>query len=90
MKRRLKRIWRVIENSELDISNAASHIGKHRERQEQLEIVADEARVLLAELRQPAAPQMRRPYRGANQLRNAANIRSAAAFTKTGRPCQAS
>ena len=48
MKRRLKRIWRVIENSELDISNAASHIGKH---QEQLEIVADEARVVFSEHR---------------------------------------
>ena len=45
VRRRLDRVWHVIENSELDISDATSRIREHRERQEKLEIAAEEARV---------------------------------------------
>ena len=45
----LDRVWHVIENSELDISDATSRIREHRERQEKLEIAAEEARALLSE-----------------------------------------
>ena len=51
MRRRLDRVWHVIENSELDISDATSRIREHRERQEKLEIAAEEARALLSERR---------------------------------------
>ena len=49
VRRRLDRVWHVIENSELDISDATSRIREHRERQEKLEIAAEEARALLSE-----------------------------------------
>ena len=49
--RRLDRVWHVIKNSELDISDATSRIREHRERQEKLEIAAEEARALLSERR---------------------------------------
>ena len=51
VRRRLDRVWHVIENSELDISGATSRIREHRERQEKLEIAAEEARALLSERR---------------------------------------
>ena len=51
VRRRLDRVWHVIENSELDISDAISRIREHRERQEKLEIAAEEARALLSERR---------------------------------------
>ena len=51
MRRRLDRVWHIIENSELDISDATSRIREHRERQEKLEIAAEEARALLSERR---------------------------------------
>ena len=51
VRRRLDRVWYVIENSELDISDATSRIREHRERQEKLEIAAEEARALLSERR---------------------------------------
>ncbi len=41
MRRRLDRVWHIIENSELDISDATSRIREHRERQEKLEIAAE-------------------------------------------------
>ena len=49
VRRCLDRVWHVIENSELDISDATSRIREHRERQEKLEIAAEEARALLSE-----------------------------------------
>ena len=49
VRRRLDRVWHVIENSELGISDATSRIREHRERQEKLEIAAEEARALLSE-----------------------------------------
>ncbi len=51
VRRRLDRVWHVIENSELDISDATSRIREHRDRQEKLEIAAEEARALLSERR---------------------------------------
>ena len=51
VRRCLDRVWHVIENSELDISDATSRIREHRERQEKLEIAAEEARALLSERR---------------------------------------
>ena len=51
VRRRLDRVWHIIENSELDISDATSRIREHRERQEKLEIAAEEARALLSERR---------------------------------------
>ncbi len=51
VRRRLDRIWHVIETSDLEISDATSRIREHRERQEQLEIAAEEARAVLAERR---------------------------------------
>ena len=51
MPRTERRLWHVIENSELDISDATSRIREHRERQEKLEIAAEEARALLSERR---------------------------------------
>ena len=51
VRRRLDRVWHVIENSELDISDATSRIREHRERQEKLESAAEEARALLSERR---------------------------------------
>ncbi len=51
VRRRLDRVWHVIENSELDISDATSRIREHRERQERLEIAAEKARALLSERR---------------------------------------
>ena len=51
VRRRLDRVWHVIENSELDISDATSRIREHRERQEKLEIAAEKARALLSERR---------------------------------------
>ena len=50
-RRRLERVWHVIENSDLDISDATSRIREHRERQEKLEIASEEARALLSERR---------------------------------------
>ena len=44
VRRRLDRVWHVIENSELDISDTTSRIREHRERQERLETTAEEAR----------------------------------------------
>ena len=51
VRRRLDRVWHVIENSDLDISDATSRIREHRERQEKLEIAAEEARALISERR---------------------------------------
>ena len=51
VRRRLDRVWHVIENLELDISDATSRIREHRERQEKLEIAAEKARALLSERR---------------------------------------
>ncbi len=52
VKRRLDRIWQVIETSDLDAADASDRIREHKQRKEQLELAAVEARKVLAERRQ--------------------------------------
>lgn len=47
----LDRIWRVIENTDLEIDNAAPRIGEHMARKEQLETAAEQACRALIERR---------------------------------------
>ena len=51
VKRRLGRIWQFVESTDIEMSDAADRIKEHRERQEQLETAAQEARAMLAERR---------------------------------------
>ena len=52
VKRRLGRIWNLIETTDADMADAWDRIKEHRERKEKLEVAAQEARELLAERRQ--------------------------------------
>ena len=52
MRRRLDRIWQVIETTDVEMADASERIREHRERKEKLEIAAEEARGLLSERRQ--------------------------------------
>ena len=52
VKRRLSRIWQVIETTDIEMADASERIREHRERKEKLEIAAEEARALLSERRQ--------------------------------------
>ena len=51
VRQRLSRIWHLIEMTEIDMSDASDRIKEHRQRQEQLELAAEEARAVLAERR---------------------------------------
>ena len=51
VKRKLGRIWHVIETSDIDIADASDRIREHRERKERLEDAAEEARTILAQRR---------------------------------------
>ena len=51
VKRRLGRVWHVIETTNLDVSDASERIREHRERQQKLESAAEEARALLVQRR---------------------------------------
>ena len=51
VRRRLDRVWQVIETSDLDLADATERIKAHRARQERLERAAAETRALLAERR---------------------------------------
>ena len=51
VKRRLGRIWQVIETTDIEMADASERIKEHRERKEKLEIAAEEARGLLSERR---------------------------------------
>ena len=51
VRRRLSRVWQVVENTDLGMADASDRIKEHRERQQRLEIAADEARAVLAERR---------------------------------------
>ena len=51
VKRRLGRIWHVIETTDIEMADASDRIKEHRERREKLESAAEEARALLAERR---------------------------------------
>ena len=51
VRRRLDRLWYAVETTELDIDDIAPRIREHRERQERLEIAAEEVRTLLSDRR---------------------------------------
>ena len=51
IRQRLSRIWRLIEMTDIDMSDASDRIKEHRERQEQLDLAAAEARAVPAERR---------------------------------------
>ena len=51
VKRRLGRIWHVIETTDIEMSDAEDRIREHRERKEKLEAAAEEARAMLSERR---------------------------------------
>ena len=51
VKRRLGRIWQVIETTDVEMTDASERIREHRERKERLEAAAEEARALLSERR---------------------------------------
>ena len=51
VKRRLSRIWQVIETTDIEMSDAEARIREHRERKEKLEAAAEEARAMLSERR---------------------------------------
>ena len=51
VKRKLGRIWHVIETSNIDIADASDRIKEHRERKERLEDAAADARAILSEHR---------------------------------------
>ena len=51
VKKRLGRIWQVIEITDIDMADASQRIKEHRERQERLEVSAQEARAILSQRR---------------------------------------
>ena len=51
VKRKLGRIWHVIETSDIDIADASDRIKEHRERKERLEDAAADARAVLSQRR---------------------------------------
>ena len=51
VRRRLDRVWQVIETSDLDLADATERIKAHRARQERLERAAAETRALLSDRR---------------------------------------
>ena len=51
VKRRLGKIWQVIETSDLDIADASDRIREHRERKEKLEAAEEEAMAMLKQRR---------------------------------------
>ena len=51
VKRRLARIWHVIETTDMEMADAAERVRELRERREKLEQAAEEARAILAERR---------------------------------------
>ena len=51
VRRRLDRVWHIVETTDLNVSDASSRIKEHRDRQEKLEVAAEEARSVLAQRR---------------------------------------
>ena len=51
VKRRMDRIWQIIETTDLDMADASERIKELRERKEKLEVAAEEARGFLAQPR---------------------------------------
>ena len=52
VKRALDRIWRMVETTDLEMSDAADRIREHKQRKEQLEVAAETARRTLEDRRQ--------------------------------------
>ncbi len=50
-RKKMERIWRFVESTDLDFADASDRIKQHRDRQQQLEVAAEEARAVLAERR---------------------------------------
>ena len=48
IRRRLDRLWQAVETTDLEINDILPRVREHKERQERLEIAADEARAILA------------------------------------------
>ena len=61
VRRRLGRVWQVIENSDIEMADASDRIKEHRVRQQRLEIAAEEARAMLAERRVMLGMALTRP-----------------------------
>ena len=51
VKRKLGRVWHLVESTDIEMADAADRIREHRDRQERLEDAAAEARAILAERR---------------------------------------
>jgi len=51
VRRKLDRVWHIVETTDLELADATGRIREHRERQRRLEIAAEETRTLLAERR---------------------------------------
>ena len=51
VKKRLGRIWQLLETTDIEMADASERIKEHRDRQQQLELAAEEARSMLAERR---------------------------------------
>ena len=52
VKRRLGRIWQVIETTDIEMADASERIKEHQDRKEKLEVATEEARRLLKDRRQ--------------------------------------
>ena len=52
VKRKLGRVWHLVENTDLDMADASERIREHRERQQRLEDSAAEARTILSQRRE--------------------------------------
>ena len=61
VKKRLGRIWQLLETTDIEMADASERIKEHRDRQQQLEIAAEEARSMLAEA--SSGPGQRRYHR---------------------------
>ena len=51
VRRKMDRLWHAVESTDLEINDILPRIREHKERQEKLEIAAEEARALLSERR---------------------------------------
>ena len=52
VRRRMDRLWHAVETSDLEINDILPRIRQHQERQERLELAADEARAVLQDRRE--------------------------------------
>ena len=52
VRRKMDRLWHVVESSDLEINDILPRLREHKERQEKLEKAAEDARAALAERRE--------------------------------------